>query len=268
MMAKLYKKLTERPYKIKYVDTTRRTAEMAKYACNSFLATKISFINDLANLCEKIDADIESVANIMGLDTRIGDKFLKSGIGFGGSCFPKDVKALLSTAKSYNEDLSLIESTLNINKQQKIRLIDKILKDFNNIEGIKVALLGCTFKPGTDDLRESPVFDNVDMLLKEGAIVRVYDPIDKAIETMKSIYGNKIKYYNNIDSCIKNTNIVIIITDHEQIVNYDLNNYIKFMNKPNIYDGRNCYKISEVSKYCLHYVSIGRKEVCNYIFYI
>ena len=179
------------PFGLPIVSVSRRSAEMIKYASNDFLALKISYMNDIANLCELVGANIEDVAKGMSYDPRIGSSFLHAGIGYGGSCFPKDTKALKYLAKQYGYHLKTVEAAVDVNEAQKTKLFKKASERLITFNGLKVAVLGLTFKSGTDDLRESPAFDNVNILLDYGAIVNVYDPI--SIDKFKKIYKNKIK---------------------------------------------------------------------------
>lgn len=265
VMEKLYEPLTKEPYNVPYLSMNRKSAEMVKYASNDFLALKISYINEISNFCENVGADIKDVTLGMSKDKRIGDKFLNSGIGYGGSCFPKDTKALHWLSREMDTEIKTIKACIEVNKNQKIRLFEKLKKDVVNLNGLKVAVLGCSFKPGTDDLREAPSIDNVKLLLDYGCDVRVYDPLDLSLGAFDKLFGNKIAYFNNIDNCIKDCDVVLIMTEHKEIMNYDLNNYIKFMNNPVIYDGRNCYDLENVKNYSIKYVSMGRQVVDNLI---
>ncbi len=256
IMEELYKPLTKPPYNVPYLSMSRESAEMVKYASNNFLALKISYINEIANICEKTGANIDDVALSMGYDQRIGKQFLKAGIGYGGSCFPKDTKALYHFCKDLGYKLQTIEAAIDINILQRQKLIEQAKKDFESLENKKVAILGLTFKPGTDDLRESPAFDNVDILLDYNAIVNVYDPV--AIDKFKAIYKNKVNYYHDIDNTIKDCDFVFIMTEWQEIVGYDLNKYKELMKTPIIYDGRNCYDLEKIKEAGIKYYSIGR----------
>lgn len=252
IMKKLYEPLTKEPYNVPYLSMNRRSAEMVKYASNDFLALKISYINEIANFCEKVGADIELVTQGMGYDKRIGNNFLKAGIGYGGSCFPKDTKALhwLSIAK--DSELKTIKACIEVNKEQKLKLYKKLKEEYN-LKNKTIAVLGLSFKPGTDDLREAPSIDNIKALLDDGASINAYDPV--AINNFKKIVdSNKIKYYTDMDACIKDVDIVMILTEWDSIKNIDLN---KFNNKV-VFDGRNCYSLEEIKKYSFKYISIGR----------
>ena len=268
IMTKLYKPLTKEPYNVPFLVMDRKSAEMVKYASNDFLALKISYINEIANFCEAIGADINLVTKGMSYDPRIGNKFLNPGIGYGGSCFPKDTKALHFLSKEYGCEMKTLKATIEINKNQKLVLINKLEKVFSNLQGLTIGILGLTFKPGTDDLREAPSIDNIKYLLKQGVIIKAYDPI--GINNFKRIlamdktlinYLDNITYYNNIDDTITNTDAVMIMTEWKEIKEYSLENYIKLMKTPYIFDGRNCYSLDNINKYNLYYNSIGRKII-------
>lgn len=243
------------------VVTNRRSAEMIKYASNDFLALKISFMNEMANVCEIVGADIEDVAKGMSYDSRIGNKFLNAGLGYGGSCFPKDTKALHWLANDSGYEIKTIKATIEVNENQKYKLFRKAKQEFGSLKGMKVAVLGLTFKPGTDDLREAPSIPNVRRLLDEGANIVAYDPV--GIENFKKIYPTEITYVDTPEESLKNANIAFIFTEWNEIKSIDLNKYVELMNTPVIYDGRNCYDKKEVEKYNIDYYSIGRKEILN-----
>ena len=268
IMTKLYKPLTKEPYNVPFLVMDRKSAEMVKYASNDFLALKISYINEIANFCEAIGADISLVTKGMSYDPRIGNKFLNPGIGYGGSCFPKDTKALHFLSKEYGCEMKTLKATIEINKNQKLVLINKLEKVFPNLQGLTIGVLGLTFKPGTDDLREAPSIDNIKYLLKQGVIIKAYDPI--GINNFKRILAmdktltnhlNNITYYNNIDDTITNTDACLIMTEWKEIKEYSLENYTKLMKTPYIFDGRNCYSLDNINKYNLYYNSIGRKII-------
>lgn len=262
LMKKIYSPLTKKPYKVPYVAMNRRSAEMVKYGSNDFLALKVSYINEIANFCEKVGADIEDVTKGMGLDPRIGNKFLKAGIGYGGSCFPKDTKALHWLSKEVDRELKTVKACIEVNKNQKIVLYNK-LNDLMNLTGKTIAVLGLTFKPGTDDLREAPSIENIELLLDSGCKVKAYDPIstESFKKRLNSDRKDNISYYTDINECIKDTDACLIMTEWPSIVEYDLNNYIKLMNEPIVLDGRNCYSLKEIEKTNIKYMSIGRKPI-------
>jgi UDPglucose 6-dehydrogenase len=237
----------------------RKSAEMVKYASNDFLALKISYVNEIANLCETVGADIEDVTKGMGYDDRIGCKFLKAGIGYGGSCFPKDTKALSWLASFNDNELRTIKAAIDVNENQKFKLLKKSKKYYESLLFLNVAVLGCTFKPETDDLREAPSLVNIPLLLEEGANVRVWDPV--GTENLKKSFPNKIQYCGTIEEAIDNADLCLILTEWEQVQNLDVTLYEKLMKKPIIIDGRNCYKLSQFAGTNIIYDSIGRRTV-------
>ncbi|CAJ1609396.1 nucleotide sugar dehydrogenase [Clostridium perfringens] len=243
------------------VATNRRSAEMIKYASNDFLALKISFMNEIANFCEIVGADIEDVAKGMSYDPRIGDKFLRAGIGYGGSCFPKDTKALHWLANDNGYEIKTIKATIEVNQNQKLKMFREAKKRFSDLKGKKVAVLGLTFKPGTDDLREAPSIVNVRRLLDEGAEIVAYDPV--GIENFKKIYPTEIEYVNNPGEALKDADMAFLFTEWKEIKGLELSVYETLMKTPIIFDGRNCYKIKEVEKSNVEYHSVGRKIVDN-----
>lgn len=239
------------------VVTNRVSAEMIKYASNDFLALKISYINEIANLCEITGANIDHVAKGMGLDNRIGDKFLRAGIGYGGSCFPKDTKALHWLANYHDIEIKTIKAAIEVNEKQKLRLIKKAKKYYPNFDGISVSILGLTFKPGTDDLREAPSLINIPVLLEDGANIRVWDPA--GMEKFKKLFDNaSITYCSTIEEAIRNTDLCLIFTDWPQIVGFDITKFKELMNKPVLLDGRNCFDPSVFINAGIIYDSIGR----------
>jgi UDPglucose 6-dehydrogenase len=241
------------------VVTNRRSAEMIKYASNDFLALKISFINEIANLCEVVGANIEDVATGMSYDDRIGNKFLKAGIGYGGSCFPKDTKALHWLAADHGYELKTVKASIEVNENQKFRMIRRAIQRFDSLKGLKVAVLGLTFKPGTDDLRESPSIPNVRRLIEEGAEVRAYDPV--GADNFKRIYPKDIEYVSSPEDAIRDADVAFVFTEWDEIKQVNLKKYKELMNKPVIYDGRNCYDLDEALDAGVEYYSVGRKDI-------
>lgn len=264
IMKKVYKPFTEEPYNVPYLSMNRRSAEMVKYASNDFLALKISYVNEISNFCEKLGADIGDVTAGMKYDKRIGDKFLNPGIGYGGSCFPKDTKALHWLSKQEDSELKIIKACIEVNKNQKISLFKKFKEDcYDNIAGKKIAVLGVTFKPGTDDLREAPSIDNIKLLLEYGCEVYVYDPV--GLERFKNIFGDKISYCSSIDECITEKDVVFIMTEWKEIQDYSLIKFKELMKTPIVYDGRNCYTLEDAQKAEITYISMGRKKIISNI---
>ncbi|EOU1826568.1 UDP-glucose/GDP-mannose dehydrogenase family protein [Clostridium perfringens] len=243
------------------VATNRRSAEMIKYASNDFLALKISFMNEIANFCEIVGADIEDVAKGMSYDPRIGDKFLRAGIGYGGSCFPKDTKALHWLANDNGYEIKTIKATIEVNQNQKLKMFREAKKRFGDLKGKKVAVLGLTFKPGTDDLREAPSIVNVRRLLDEGAEIVAYDPV--GIENFKKLYPTEIEYVNNPGEALKDADMAFLFTEWKEIKGIELSVYETLMKTPIIFDGRNCYEIKDVEKSSVEYHSVGRKVIDN-----
>ncbi|MDM0902233.1 UDP-glucose dehydrogenase family protein [Clostridium perfringens] len=243
------------------VVTNRRSAEMIKYASNDFLALKISFMNEIANFCEIVGADIEDVAKGMSYDPRIGDKFLRAGIGYGGSCFPKDTKALHWLANDNGYEIKTIKATIEVNQNQKLKMFREAKKRFGNLKGKKVAVLGLTFKPGTDDLREAPSIVNVRRLLDEGTEIVAYDPV--GIENFKKLYPTEIQYVNNPGEALKDADMAFLFTEWKEIKEIELSVYETLMKTPIIFDGRNCYEIKDVEKSSVEYHSVGRKVIDN-----
>ena len=239
------------------VVANRKSAEMVKYASNDFLALKISFVNEIANLCELVGANIDDVTKGMSYDPRIGDKFLKAGLGYGGSCFPKDTKALHWLANDHGYEIKTIKAAIEVNENQKYKMFRKAKQVVGSFKGKKVAVLGLTFKPGTDDLREAPSIPNVRRLLDEGAEIVAYDPIGN--ENFKKIYPTEIEYVNEPELALENADMAFIFTEWEEIKNTKINEYAKKMKTPIIFDGRNCYEKDRDLKSLVEYYSIGRE---------
>ena len=252
MMRRLYE-----PFGLPMVFVKRRSAEMIKYASNDFLALKISYMNDLANLCELVGADIQDVAEGMKYDERIGSKFLNAGIGYGGSCFPKDTSALSYLANYYGYELATVQAAIDVNKRQKTVLYRKAARNVITFEGLKVAVLGLTFKPGTDDLREAPSIDNIRLLLKDKANIYAYDPIG-AENYKKLFHDSNINYVASPEEALEQANICFIFTEWEQIKSVKPDTYKQLMMKPLVYDGRNIYSPQEMKKAGVEYYSVGR----------
>ncbi|KKI89251.1 UDP-glucose 6-dehydrogenase [Bacillus sp. SA1-12] len=248
-----------KPFNIPIVRTDIKSSEMIKYASNAFLATKISFINEIANICEKLGANIEDVAKGIGLDSRIGDKFLQAGLGYGGSCFPKDTKALVQLAGNVKHDFALLESVIKVNNHQPLLLLKKAEDIVGDLYGKKAALLGLAFKPNTDDVRESASLVLAKELVKKGSIVTVYDPI--ALENAKKVLGDRVIYCTSIDEAILGADLTFIGTEWQEMIEYPVENYKKLMKSPRVFDGRNCYSLSEMESNEILYVSIGRKAI-------
>jgi UDPglucose 6-dehydrogenase len=249
-----------RPLKVPFLLTDVRSAEMIKYASNAFLATKISFINGIANLCEATGADVEDVAKGMGYDKRIGPAFLNAGIGYGGSCFPKDVKALLHTSRERGVPFSLLEETISINDHQQELLVGKALKRFGEIKGKKIAMLGLSFKPETDDMREAPSIKIARSLTAAGAEVTAYDPV--AASNARKVIGDVITYVDSALEAAKEADALFILTEWEEFTQLDLEALLNVMKQRIIFDGRNCLDETAL-KACgsIEYYPVGRPAV-------
>lgn len=237
----------------------RKSAEMIKYASNDFLALKISYINEIANLCEIVGADIEEVTSGMGYDARIGNRFLKAGIGYGGSCFPKDTKALNWLANFNDNEIRTIRAAIEVNENQKFKLVKKAKRYYNDFLFLNIAILGCSFKPGTDDLREAPSLVNVPLFLEDGAHVRIWDPVGQ--ENFKKRFPDKVRYCSSIEEAIEGADICLILTEWDEVKSFDIRKYEELMKCPIVLDGRNCYKLGDFENTRITYDSIGRKTV-------
>ena len=252
----ILKKIYE-PFELPIVSVSRRSAEMIKYASNDFLALKISYMNDIANLCELVGADIEDVAKGMSYDDRIGANFLHAGIGYGGSCFPKDTKALRYLAKQNNYDLRTVGAAVDVNQDQRIKLYKKASDRLITFNKLKVAVLGLAFKAGTDDLREAPSIENIKLLLENGADIYAYDPV--AEENFKKKFPDTpITYVKEPKEALEGANVCFIFTEWNEIKSINPTEYKKLMKTPLVYDGRNIYNLEEMKNAKIEYYSIGR----------
>jgi UDPglucose 6-dehydrogenase len=257
-MRRLYKPFLLNNHPLLFMDIP--SAEVTKYAANAMLATKISFMNDIANLCEIVGADVNSVRRGIGSDPRIGNKFIYPGIGYGGSCFPKDVKALIKTASENNYQLEILQSVENVNDRQKSVLFHKIKKHFNNdLKGKKFALWGLSFKPQTDDMREAPSLVIIDLLLQEGANCAVYDPV--AIEECRHRVGDKVSYAKDPYDAVMDADALLLITEWPEFRLPNFQVMKRLLKSPLIFDGRNIYESSEMKDNGFTYYSIGRKTI-------
>ncbi|MEZ4929627.1 MAG: UDP-glucose/GDP-mannose dehydrogenase family protein [Chitinophagales bacterium] len=255
IMERLYKPYVMSGNPIIFMD--ERSAELTKYAANSFLATKISFMNEIANLCELTGANVDMVRKGMGGDDRIGKRFLFAGIGYGGSCFPKDVQALAKTAKDLKYDFKILNAVMDVNTQQKELFFSKI-KDYykGNLKNKKVALWGLSFKPNTDDIREAPALKLISNFLAEGASVQVYDP--EAMENVKRVFGDKIIYTKNMYEAIENTDFLVIATEWTVFRTPNFDKLRTNIKDKVIFDGRNLYDSKNIEEEGFTYFSIGR----------
>ncbi len=255
------KKIYE-PFELPIVSVGRRSAEMIKYACNDFLALKISYMNDIANLCELVGADIDAVAEGMSYDARIGSRFLNAGVGYGGSCFPKDTKALKYLARQNGYTLRTVEAAVDVNAEQKTKLFHKASNRMITFQNLKVAVLGLAFKAGTDDLREAPSLDNVQLLLESGADLYAYDPV--AADNFKKRYPEganekgTIQYVSTPEEALEGANICFIFTEWGEIRAITPETFKEKMRIPLVYDGRNLYSLDAMREAGVEYYSIGR----------
>lgn len=258
LMHRLYKPYVRQGNPIIFMDEV--SAELTKYAANSFLATKITFMNELANFCEIVGADVDQVRIGMGTDTRIGKRFLFPGIGYGGSCFPKDVQALHKSGKDLGYGFNILDSVMEVNDRQKTILVPKVKTYFNNdLKGKHFALWGLAFKPDTDDIREAPALYIIDQLLAEGATITAFDP--EAMENVKNRIGDKIKYAENEYEALKDADALIICTEWGLFRTPNFDKLESLLKNKTIFDGRNLYELDAMAERGFHYESIGRKVV-------
>jgi UDPglucose 6-dehydrogenase len=239
-----------------------KSAELTKYAANSFLATKITFMNEIAQLCEKLGADVDMVRKGIGSDERIGRRFLFPGIGYGGSCFPKDVQALAKSSSEVNYEFKILEAVMEVNEKQKLHLLPKIEAYFkNNLKGKKIALWGLAFKPNTDDIREAPALYIVDALLAAGATVTAFDP--EAMPNVKSVVGDKITYVENQYDALKDADALVIATEWSEFRTPDFAKIVSSLKNKAIFDGRNLFDLAQMETLGFHYESIGRRKIAT-----
>lgn len=258
LMKKLYNPFVRSGNPIIVMD--EKSAELTKYAANSFLATKITFMNEIANYCEKVGADVDLVRVGMGTDSRIGKRFLFPGIGYGGSCFPKDVKALKKAGKDENYDFKILKSVIEINSAQKTILLPKIANFFNNnLKGQTIAVWGLAFKPETDDIREAPSIDMMEGLLEMGAMLQVFDP--EAMPNIKKYFGDKLTYATSMYEATTGADALLICTEWSIFRTPDYNRLKKLLKSPVVFDGRNLYNLIDMEAEGFTYVSVGRKAV-------
>lgn len=258
LMEKLYKPFVRQGNPIIFMD--ERSAELTKYAANSFLATKISFMNEIANLCEKLGADVDMVRIGIGSDTRIGKRFLFPGIGYGGSCFPKDVQALVKSAGEVNYDFSILNSVMKVNQDQKTIIVPKIKSYFgDDLKGKKIAIWGLAFKPDTDDIREAPALYIIDELTKLGAEITAFDP--EAMNNVKKLLGDSIQFAENHYDALKDADALVICTEWQLFRNPDFDKVAQQLKSNTIFDGRNLYALDEMENQGFYYASIGRKTI-------
>ncbi|MFM7467353.1 MAG: UDP-glucose dehydrogenase family protein [Crocinitomicaceae bacterium] len=258
VMETLYKPFVRQGNPIYFMD--EKSAELTKYAANSFLATKITFMNEIANFCELVGADVDKVRIGIGSDSRIGKRFLFPGIGYGGSCFPKDVQALVKSGKEKHFDFEILDAVMRVNEKQKTVLFPKINNFFRgDLSGKKIAIWGLAFKPDTDDIREAPALYMIDELTKAGAVVVAYDP--EAMENVKRLVGDKISYATNEYEVLENADALLVCTEWGIFRNPDFNKMKSLMKDHVIFDGRNLYEMDEMTMRGFYYASIGRNLI-------
>ena len=255
IMQEIYSSFMRTANRIIFMDV--KSAEMTKYAANAFLATKISFMNEIASLCEKTGADVEMVRVGISTDTRIGNKFLFPGIGFGGSCFPKDVNALIKIAEDYGTEISILKAVNKINQAQRENFINRVIKYFGNLQDKTIAVWGLAFKPKTNDMREAPAITIIEALLEYGAKIKAYDP--KAMDTAKNIFGDKIEYAKSSYDALKDADCMLLLTEWNEFRRPDFEKIKELMKTPIIFDGRNQYDKSRLEARGIKYFSVGRK---------
>mgnify|MGYP000125412471 CR=1 FL=1 len=258
IMSDLYAPFVRQGNPIIFMD--EKSAELTKYAANSFLAAKITFMNEIAQLCERLGADVDMVRKGLGSDERIGKRFLFSGIGYGGSCFPKDVQALVQSSNQVQYDFKILNAVMEVNKKQKLHLLPKIKAYFkNNLNEKKIALWGLAFKPNTDDIREAPALHMINELLKEGAEINAYDP--EAMNNVKGILGDKIIFSERQYDALVDADILVIATEWSEFRTPDFDKIISLLKNKVIFDGRNLFDLKHMEDLGFYYVSVGRRIV-------
>jgi UDPglucose 6-dehydrogenase len=258
LMRQLYEPFVRQGNPIYFMD--ERSAEMTKYAANSYLATRISFMNEVANLCELVGANVDDVRLGIGSDLRIGKRFLFPGVGYGGSCFPKDVKALAKTAEEYMYDFKILKSVMEVNRRQQNRLVVKITNYYgDDLRGRTFAIWGLSFKPNTDDIREAPALHIIDELLLLGAKIKAFDP--EAMHNVKEIYPESIELTENQYQALEGSDALIIVTEWNTFRTPDYDKIAKLLNKKTIFDGRNIYSLEQMKALGFYYESIGRETI-------
>jgi UDPglucose 6-dehydrogenase len=255
VMGELYSPFVRSGNPVIFMDV--RSAELTKYAANSFLATKISFMNEVAQLCERLGADVDMVRRGIGSDDRIGKRFLFPGIGYGGSCFPKDVQALVKSSSEVGYDFQILNAVMDVNEKQKLHLLPKIKKYFkNDLKGKRFALWGLAFKPNTDDIREAPALYIIDELIKEGARICAYDP--EAVNNVKALLGDKIEYAENQYDCLEHADALIIATEWNEFRTPNFLKIVTALKNKVIFDGRNLFERDAIKELGFYYESVGR----------
>jgi len=257
ILEELYRPFVRQGNPILFMD--EKSAELTKYAANSFLATKITFMNEIANFCELVGANVDDVRIGIGSDDRIGKRFLFPGIGFGGSCFPKDVQALVKSGREHNFDFEIINAVLRVNDIQKVKLVDKLVNHYGDLKGLTFAMWGLAFKPDTDDIREAPALYIIDKLLSLGAKIIAYDP--EAMDNVKALYQDEITFVEHQYEVLKQSDALLIVTEWGAFRNPDFNKIKSALKEPKIFDGRNLYNLKDMEGKGFYYESIGRKTI-------
>jgi UDPglucose 6-dehydrogenase len=258
IMEELYEPFVRQGNPIIFMD--ERSAEVTKYAANAFLATKISFMNEMANLCELVGADVDNVRKGIGTDSRIGKRFLFAGVGYGGSCFPKDVKALYHTSRENNYNFNILHSVMEVNDLQREKFLNTILAKYNNnLEGKRIAIWGLAFKPNTDDIREAPAIHIIEKLIQRGARISVYDP--EAMINAQKIFGEKIYFAKDQYDALKDSDFLVIMTEWNTFRSPNFEKMSSLLKSKTVFDGRNLYSVDHMRELGYYYYSIGRETV-------
>lgn len=257
IMEELYEPFVRQGNPVIFMD--ERSAEVTKYAANAFLATKISFMNEIANLCEKVGADVDNVRKGIGTDSRIGKRFLFAGIGYGGSCFPKDVQALFHTSKQNDYNFRILDAVMEVNDLQRELFFNRIIQHYGSVKGKTIALWGLAFKPNTDDIREAPALYLIDKLTENGAQVRAYDP--EAMANVKQLYGDKVYFAANEYEALEGADFLVIATEWNEFRSPDFDKIKLLLKEKVIFDGRNLYSTAFMKEHGFNYYSIGRETV-------
>jgi len=260
ILERLYGPLVRQGNPVMFMD--ERSAELTKYAANAFLATKITFMNEIANLCERVGANVDEVRRGIGSDSRIGKRFLFAGIGYGGSCFPKDVQALAKTSIDHDYDFRILKSVMQVNHNQKTKLIPAIKAHFKgNLKGLTIAIWGLAFKPYTDDIREAPALENIHSLLAEGVIIKAYDP--EAQENVKRVLGDKISFGTDLYDTITGADALLVVTEWPEFRTPEFDKISSLLKNKVIFDGRNVFEPDQMLELGFDYYSIGRQPVIS-----
>jgi UDPglucose 6-dehydrogenase len=260
IMERLYAPLVRQGNPIMFMD--ERSAELTKYAANAFLATKITFMNEIANLCERVGANVDEVRKGIGSDSRIGKRFLFAGIGYGGSCFPKDVQALAKTSSDFDYDFKILKSVMGVNQMQKTKLLPAIKAYFKGeLKGKRIAVWGLAFKPYTDDIREAPSLENIKALLAEGVQIIAYDP--EAQENVKKLLGDKIEFGHDLYQSLEGADALLVVTEWPEFRTPEFEKITKLLKNKVVFDGRNVFEPEQMEELGFDYFSIGRQPIIS-----